>query len=112
MNLKKTIQTIPQIEVIEGYKARFVHSQTMTMVFWEVESGARIPVHSHPHEQLSQLTEGEFEMLIDGETLILKPGSVLIIPPHVEHGGKALSPCKITDTFNPVRDDYKALSES
>jgi len=88
-----------------------VHSETMTMVFWEVEAGAEIPVHSHPHEQLSQIMEGEFEMYIDGKTRILKPGSVLIIPSNTEHGGKALTACKITDTFNPVRADYKALSE-
>ncbi|MEM1001434.1 MAG: cupin domain-containing protein [Bacteroidota bacterium] len=105
------INSLEQYEVIEGYKARFVHSETMTMVFWEVDPGAAIPMHSHPHEQLSQVTEGEFEMIMNGKTLILKPGSVLKIPSNMQHGGKALTACKITDIFNPVREDYKALSE-
>ena len=110
--MEHKIESLKQFQVIEGYKARFVHSDQMTMVFWEVEADAKIPIHSHPHEQLSQVTEGEFEMYIDGKTLILKPGSVLIIPSNVEHGGRALTACKITDTFNPVREDYKTLSES
>ena len=106
------ISDLKQKEVIEGYTARFVHSEHMTMVFWEVEAGAAIPTHSHPHEQLSQIIEGKFEMLIDGKTIILEPGSVLVIPSNIEHGGKALTACKITDTFTPVREDYKKLSES
>jgi quercetin dioxygenase-like cupin family protein len=106
------IQSLKQHQVIEGYKARFVHAQEMSMVFWEVEAGAAIPLHAHPHEQLSQITEGVFEMHIDGKILILKPGSVLVIPSNVTHGGKALTACKITDTFSPVREDYRTLSEA
>lgn len=105
------ITSLPQHEVIEGYKARFVHSKSMTMVFWDIEAGASIPIHSHAHEQLSQVTEGEFEMVMNGRTFVLKPGSLLVIPSHAEHGGKALTRCKITDIFNPVREDYKALSK-
>jgi quercetin dioxygenase-like cupin family protein len=105
------ITSLKQHQVVEGYKARFVHSESMTIVFWEVDKGASIPVHSHIHEQLSQVTEGRFEMDIDGETIILKPGDLLVIPSHAKHGGKALTDCKIIDTFSPVREDYRTLSE-
>ena len=105
------IAALKQHEVIEGFKARFIHSESMTMVFWDVESGASIPIHSHPHEQLSQVTEGEFEMVMNGNTFVLKPGSILVIPSNAKHGGKALTKCKITDIFSPTREDYKALSK-
>nr|WP_321231796.1 cupin domain-containing protein [uncultured Psychroserpens sp.] len=101
------ILNIPQREIVKGYKARFIHSERMTTAYWEIEAGAELPMHSHMHEQIAIVTEGEFQMTVDGITNIYKPGMLLIIPSHVEHSGKALTYCKITDIFSPVREDYK-----
>lgn len=102
-----TISDIEQREIIKGFKARFIHTEKSTIAFWNVEKGAELPEHSHIHEQTSQVTEGEFEMIIDGKSKIYKPGMIAVIPSNVMHSGKALSPCKITDVFCPVREDYK-----
>ncbi len=101
------ISSIEPREIIPGYKARFVHSDSTTTAFWDVEAGAELPMHSHIHEQISMVTEGEFEMTIDGITKTYKPGGIIIIPSNVEHSGKAVTNCKITDVFSPVREDYK-----
>jgi quercetin dioxygenase-like cupin family protein len=37
---------------------------------------------------------------------LLTAGQVLIIPSNVVHSGQALTPCKVLDVFNPVREDY------
>ncbi len=103
----KEIQHIAQKEIIKGFKARFVHSEHMTFAYWEIEKGAELPLHSHLHEQIAMVTQGEFEMTIGGETQVYKPGKIAVIPPHVEHSGKALTYCEITDVFSPVREDYK-----
>ncbi|MEM9679361.1 MAG: cupin domain-containing protein [Bacteroidota bacterium] len=100
------ISSVEPREIIPGYKARFIHSETMTTAFWEVEAGAEIPMHSHMHEQLSMITEGEFEMTIGGNTKIYRPGGIIVIPSNVEHCGKAITNCRITDVFCPVREDY------
>ena len=94
-------------EIVKGYKAKFVHSDNMTTAYWEVDSGAVLPVHSHKHEQISNIIKGEFEFDLDGEVRIIKEGDVIVIPSNVPHGGKAVSECKIIDTFSPVREDYK-----
>lgn len=107
--IDKRILDIEPIEVIQGYKARFLHTESMTIAFWEVEPNSEIPMHSHVHEQVSQILEGEFEMTIGGKTKIHKPGSVLVIPSNVEHCGKSITACKILDIFNPVREDYKSM---
>lgn len=107
MKVNQLISEIEPKEIIKGYKGRFVHTENMTIAFWEVEAGAEIPLHNHIHEQVSQIIDGEFEMNIGGEIKIHKPGSVLVIPSNVEHSGKAITPCKILDIFNPVREDYK-----
>lgn len=95
-------------EIAPGFKARFVHSEFMTTSFVEIDKGAELPLHSHINEQISIITEGRFEMTIGDTTNIYEPGMVIEIPSQVEHGGKALTPCKITDVFYPAREDYKS----
>ena len=107
MIVDQLIAEIEPKEIIKGFNARFVHTETMTIAYWDVEAGSEIPLHHHIHEQVSQILEGEFEMNIGGKTKIHKPGSILVIPSNVEHSGKAITACKILDIFNPVREDYK-----
>ncbi|MBN2346930.1 MAG: cupin domain-containing protein [Candidatus Aminicenantes bacterium] len=79
----------------------------MTLAYWRIEAGAALPDHAHPHEQVTQVIEGEFELTMDGEARTLKPGHVAVIPGNAPHCGKALTACKITDAFYPVREDYR-----
>ncbi len=102
IDLKTTVKKEP----VPGYKARFVHSDNVTLAFWEIKAGSNLPAHSHVHEQIAQITEGEFEPTIAKNTFVLKPGKVAIIPSNVEHSGKAITDCKIIDTFYPLREDY------
>ena len=94
-------------EIIKGYHGRFIHMDSYTLGFWEVEAGSEIPIHSHVHEQTTQVIEGEFQMTVDGVTAIYTPGMIVTIPSHVPHGGKALTDCKLSDVFCPAREDYK-----
>jgi len=93
-------------ELLPGYFVRFVHSDSTTHAFWEVKKGAELPLHSHVHEQIAVVNEGEFELTIDGVARVMKPGMVAIIPSNVPHSGVALTDCKMVDTFCPVREDY------
>ena len=104
--------SLDQHEILPGFKARFVHTAQMTLVFWDIESGAILPEHQHPHEQVGQVTQGEFEMTINGETQVLRAGMLVCIPPNAVHSGRALSDCSILDIFCPVREDYREISAS
>jgi len=103
----REIDQIEPVEIINGYKARFIHTATMTMAFWEVAAGAAMPIHQHVNEQISQVLEGKFELTVGIERRVLEPGLVAIIPSNVPHGGIALTDCKLLDIFSPVREDYK-----
>lgn len=101
------LKNIPPVERIPGYYGRFVHSQNMTLAFWDIKAGSPLPQHRHEQEQIMTLTEGLFELVVDGERHLLKSGDVFIIPSNVLHSGKAISHCTVIDVFNPVRDDYR-----
>ena len=94
-------------EVIAGYRGRTIHTGTMTFMYWTVDEGAVMPVHSHLHEQVAHVLKGEFELTVDSETKLLQPGIVAVIPPNVKHGGRAITPCELLDVFLPEREDYK-----
>ena len=94
-------------EPMPGFLGKFVHSEFMTFAHWKIEKGAVLPEHSHSHEQVANVISGEFEITIDGQTHLLKSGSVAVIPPNAIHSGKALTPCHIIDAFYPVREDYR-----
>ena len=94
-------------EMMPGFNGRLVHTEWMTFVEWHVTAGALLPEHSHPHEQVTAVQEGEFEMMIDGSKNQLKPGSVAVIPSNVLHSGRAVTDCTIIDVFHPVREDYR-----
>jgi unsaturated pyranuronate lyase len=102
----KEISKIEQKEVLKGFKGRFFHTNSSTIAFWEIEEGSVLPEHYHVHEQTTQIIEGELEMTIDSKTMILKAGMIVSIPSNIIHSGKALTNCKLTDTFCPVREDY------
>ncbi len=93
-------------EVVPGYHGVFIHTNNMTIVHWRIEAGAELPEHSHLHEQIVNVIEGEFELAIDEDREKVGPGSVAVIPPHVKHAGLALTACRIIDVFYPMREDY------
>ena len=101
------LHEIEEKEPFPGFKARFVHSENMTFGYWDIEAGGLLPEHSHPHEQIAAVIEGEMEVTINGETKVLGPGSVAIIPPNATHSGKMITHCRVIDVFYPVREDYR-----
>ncbi|WP_143308274.1 cupin domain-containing protein [Chitinophaga vietnamensis] len=105
---KAALKDIPVKNTLPGFYGRFVHGDKSTMAFWEINAGAESPLHEHPHEQITYIAEGAFEMTIGDEKVVMHQHDALVIPSNVRHGGRALTDCKIIDTFSPARDDYKS----
>tara|TARA_R110001592_G_scaffold40349_9_gene132492 strand:+ start:1975 stop:2292 length:318 start_codon:yes stop_codon:yes gene_type:complete len=102
----KLAEIVPK-EIMPGYHGKLIHTQNMSLAFWEVEAGAKVPEHAHMNEQVMQVLEGKFEFTLDGITKTYEPGDMVIIPPHVPHSGLALTPCKLMDVFSPTREEYR-----
>lgn len=103
----QNLNDIQEREIVPGYRARFVHAEKMTLAYWEVEAGAALPEHSHPHEQIANVLVGEFELTVNGESRVLVPGQVAVIPGDVPHSGRAITDCRLLDAFQPAREDYR-----
>jgi quercetin dioxygenase-like cupin family protein len=101
------LKKITPREVFPGFVGRFINTDSMTFAYWEIKKGSALPEHSHLHEQVVNMLEGEFEITLNGKPNPLTAGMVLPIPSHAKHAGHAITDCKILDVFYPVREDYK-----
>jgi quercetin dioxygenase-like cupin family protein len=101
------LDDLPTREVFPGFHGRFVHSGAMTLAYWCIDAGAEAPEHSHPHEQVVTMQEGEMELVVGGERHRLRPGDIVPIPGGVTHSARAVTACRVLDLFSPVREDYR-----
>ena len=62
--------------------------------YLEMDQGAVIPLHDHPHEQGGMLIEGRLEFTLGEETRIVEAGAMFLIPPNVPHRVHALEACR------------------
>ena len=90
----------------DGVEADFLHTDKVTLAFWFFPAGTPVPEHAHANEQIVNMLEGQLELCIAGETVVLSPGAVAVIPPNATHSGTALTDCRVIDTFAPVRTEF------
>jgi quercetin dioxygenase-like cupin family protein len=103
---------VSSFDVAEGIRMRALFGDGAMLNQVELDPGAAVSLHSHPHEQLGYVISGEIVMTIDGEDHRLGPGAAYVIPGGVEHGGAAgENGCHVLDVFLPIREDYRALAE-
>ncbi len=82
--------------------------EKMMLSLVEFAPRAVVEPHSHPHEQMGMLLEGELTFTIGGQTRTLMPGEMWRIPGGVVHSAVAgEQPVKALDIFHPVREDYR-----
>ena len=96
-----------QHEIFPGVHIFTTAGEQMMLSLVEFEPRAVVQPHSHPHEQMGMLLEGELTFTIGGETKTLGPGEMYRIPGNVRHKVVTLDePAKALDIFTPVREEY------
>jgi len=97
-------------EITSGVFRTLDHLEKLMVAVIEFKEGPMgefdVP-HSHPHEQISYVAEGELMVKIGEEETFLEKGDVFLVPSNVEHTIKTLSKyVKLVDTFTPLRDEF------
>jgi len=101
------IDSILPIEPVPGCRLRTPFGQHLMLSYLQMDTGAEIPMHHHPHEQGGILLSGKLRLTIGDETRVVHPGSLFIIPPNVPHQATAIDgPATVLDVFSPIREDY------
>jgi quercetin dioxygenase-like cupin family protein len=101
------IKDLPALEILPGCRTRIPYGQNLMLSYLEMDAGAEVPMHSHPHEQGGILLQGRLELTIGDETREVPAGSLFIIPPNVPHRARAIGGrAVVLDVFSPVREDY------
>jgi len=68
----------------------------------EIAAGANVGRHTHPGEEISYVTEGEGELLIEGQPARkLKPGDGFIVPAGAKHDARntGAKPLKVVAVY-------------
>lgn len=104
------LDELPELKIAEGIMGRAVTAGTVTVMHVKLDEGAIIPEHSHYHEQVVNVIEGEMELVVEGVRHNLKPGKVLVLAPNVVHSGRVIKECRVVDVFHPIREDFAGNS--
>jgi quercetin dioxygenase-like cupin family protein len=87
-------------------KALFGDQAMLNLV--ELEPGAIVARHSHPHEQLGVILRGSMTLAVEGTNHVLEEMDAYTLPGGVEHEGIAgPEGALVLDVFQPVREDYR-----
>ena len=75
----------------------------MTFAYYAVEAGAWIHEHSHPNDEVWNILDGQLEITIAGETMVIGPGGAAVVPPDTAHSLKALTAVRAIVVDHPPR---------
>jgi quercetin dioxygenase-like cupin family protein len=93
--------------IFPGVEIRTVAGEGLMLSVVRLEPESRVLEHSHPHEQVGILLEGQLEFTVGGVTRLLSPGDMWRIPGGVLHSVRAVEhPALAIDVFHPIREDY------
>ena len=102
------VSDCPRHDIFPGVVIHTAWLEKVMTSIVDLEPGAVVEEHSHPHEQMGVILAGRAEFTVGGQTRILGPGDLYRIPGETKHKVVALDePVRAFDVFAPVRDDYK-----
>ena len=103
---KFRIKELPGRELAPGIFMRPAHLEKVMVTFIDLKAGSTVPLHSHPHEQITVMISGELVYNVGGEEQPVVAGDVVLIPSGVEHGVRAMVDSVAYDCFSPIRQEY------
>jgi quercetin dioxygenase-like cupin family protein len=99
---------IPSFSLADGVSAKALFGEGAMLNLVELDPGAVVALHSHPHEQLGVILRGSMTLAVEGTDHLLEEMDAFCLPGGVEHEGIAgPNGALALDVFRPVREDYR-----
>jgi len=100
-NFPKVITLLPEADIqVEGIRAWILQGDKQQLVFFQMESFAQVPEHSHDYPQWGIVIEGRMKLTIEGKTRRCKKGDEYVIPANAKHYAKFLTKSRVIDFFS------------
>ncbi len=92
----------------EGVSRKAFTGEGATVAINYFKPGHSVAPHSHEHEQIAMILQGEAEFHIGDEVVRLSEGGIVVIPPNVEHYLQLVGDKEVVnlDVFTPKRPEY------
>ncbi|AHF98551.1 cupin [Halostagnicola larsenii XH-48] len=103
-----SLSAVEGTEAADGVSlALLAGSESMNVQHFEIDAGATIEKHSHPHEQTGFIYEGELTFVLEGEEVVCGPGDSYAIPGEQPHAAtnRGDEPVRGVDIFSPPREN-------
>jgi quercetin dioxygenase-like cupin family protein len=95
--------------VSPGYERKIAHLENLMVTICDFANGPMKnpdPPHSHPHEQITYVAEGELKFYKGEEVYHLLKGDIITVQSDVPHCIQSISShVRLIDSFHPVRRD-------
>jgi quercetin dioxygenase-like cupin family protein len=93
--------------IFPGVVIQTCAAEKMMLSVVDLQPRSVVAEHSHPHEQVGMLLQGEVTFTIGEERKVLKAGDMWRIPGNVPHKVETgNTPARAIDIFCPVREEY------
>ena len=101
-----------RVQFVQGLEFRYLLGERTMLMAVHFDPHTEAPSHVHDEEQITLVVEGELEFEFEGETRLLKPGQVAVIPANVRHAARTNDvACLEYDVFNPPRQALLDLAD-
>ncbi len=96
----------PETMVSPLVKRRLISGENAMLLRIDLQRGASVETHQHPHEQISYILSGRVEFDLAGYKQIMTAGDVVCVPGNTPHALTVLEDTVILEIFSPPREDF------
>lgn len=100
---------VPSEQVTPQMQRKIVSGEKMMIAKMKFKDGFIVPLHSHHHEQITQVVSGKMRFWF-GENkeqeMELSAGDVIVIPSHLPHEAIMVGDVEEIDSWAPPREDW------
>ncbi|MBL7873408.1 MAG: cupin domain-containing protein [Cyclobacteriaceae bacterium] len=101
--------TVPTEEVTPKMARKIISGEKLMIAKMKFKDGFLVPLHSHVHEQVTQVTSGTIRFWFGEKKDVimdLSAGDVVVIPSNLPHEALMIGDVEEIDTWAPPRQDW------